>query len=478
MNTCPKCGAEVEGIFCPECGFKMEAAKAQPTNEKPIVVPQEYHEEHRESNQKQTKRKIGFSDAVLGVMGPYIKGFFDMFETKKGAIAALVIIGALLLDCLVFCIYSNVVMKNKPNKTSIATNSLNEQLAGSEYNDEYDTNNVEAGSNSETYQAETDNTYQEEDYTQEAEASQTLTYDEIVELARIKSGAPIAELDSITDDGKLSIHLYEDMGDHTSTWDWYTIDPNTLIGTNFNDEKVDLNDVSTGSAQTQMASGSSFNDSYYAKQQEYYGIWYREEESGYTEYLEVAPMQNGSHLYIVTSGSNNVGGYSSEQYYLYGRYNTSDGYIKYDDGYAEYVYSNANGYGADYIGDNYSGYLKCDGSNLIWYGSGDIGEHSFTKYGSLNINSPEEYMMPLSADEYIPEFFWSCLSKEELRIARNEILARYGRTFQSDDLTSYFNSKSWYYGRIDGDSFDANMQSTINEIEKQNIETIKAYEAK
>lgn len=478
MNTCPKCGAEVEGIFCPECGHKMEPTNSQPVAEKPIVVPQDYQETHKESySTKKNEKKAGIGELLLGGIGPLVKGFFDMFETKKGAIVALIIIGALLLDCLFFCIYSNVVMKNKSSKSMVATNSQNEQLNSGDYGNEIETNSVDTNSYSEQYQEETSSYDNETDsYVQETAGSQELSYDEIVELARIKSGAPLAELDSITDDGMLFIHLYEDMGDHTATWDWYEIDPKTLVGTDFNGEEVNLNDVTGGSAQAQVASGSSFNESYYAKQQEYYGIWSREEESGYTEYLEVTPMQNGSHLYIVTSGSNNVGGYSSEQYYLYGKYNTSDGYIKYDDGYAEYIYSNANGYGADYIGENYSGYLKCDGTNLIWFGNGDIGEHSFTRYSSLNINTPEEYMMPLSGDEFIPEFFWSCLSKEELRIARNEILARYGRTFKSDDLTSYFSSKSWYNGRIDGDSFDANMQSTINDYEKQNIEMIKAYE--
>ena len=66
-------------------------------------------------------------------------------------------------------------------------------------------------------------------------------YSDIVEKARKKSGAPIAELDSIDPDGTLNIHLYEDAGDHTATWDWYYIDPNTLKGQNFMGDSIDLN---------------------------------------------------------------------------------------------------------------------------------------------------------------------------------------------------------------------------------------------
>ena len=64
---------------------------------------------------------------------------------------------------------------------------------------------------------------------------------DIVEKARKKAGAPSAVLDSVDPDGTLNIHLYEDMGDHTATIDWYYIDPNTLKGTNLMGDAVNLN---------------------------------------------------------------------------------------------------------------------------------------------------------------------------------------------------------------------------------------------
>ena len=64
---------------------------------------------------------------------------------------------------------------------------------------------------------------------------------DIVEKARKKAGAPCAVLDSIDPDGTLNIHLYEDMGDHTATIDWYYINPDTLQGTNLMGDPVNLN---------------------------------------------------------------------------------------------------------------------------------------------------------------------------------------------------------------------------------------------
>ncbi len=43
-----------------------------------------------------------------------------------------------------------------------------------------------------------------------------------------------------TDGNMVMIHLFDDMGDHTATFDWYTVDRNTAAGTNTLGETVDL----------------------------------------------------------------------------------------------------------------------------------------------------------------------------------------------------------------------------------------------
>ena len=69
--------------------------------------------------------------------------------------------------------------------------------------------------------------------------SGNITITDIVEMAKTKSGAPNAELDSVDQDGTLNIRLY---GNGTQdTWDWYYIDPKTLKGTNITGNEINFN---------------------------------------------------------------------------------------------------------------------------------------------------------------------------------------------------------------------------------------------
>ncbi len=66
----------------------------------------------------------------------------------------------------------------------------------------------------------------------------------LIERAKKLSGAPEAELEKNMD-GTVTIHLFETVDDgdgqsHTATWDWYTVDPKTMKGTNFMEEEIDL----------------------------------------------------------------------------------------------------------------------------------------------------------------------------------------------------------------------------------------------
>jgi hypothetical protein len=57
-----------------------------------------------------------------------------------------------------------------------------------------------------------------------------------------------------------------------------------------------------------------------------------------------------------------------------------------------------------------------------------------------------------------------------LRLMRNEIFARYGRPFGSEDLHQYFTKKSWY--KVNPDYSD----ELLNEIDRQNILLIREVE--
>lgn len=78
-----------------------------------------------------------------------------------------------------------------------------------------------------------------------------------------------------------------------------------------------------------------------------------------------------------------------------------------------------------------------------------------------------------SYDTLLSDADFAGLSKEQLRIARNEIYAAHGRIFTSQDLIDYFNAKPWYQGTVPADQFD---DSVLTETQKTNIAMIQLYE--
>jgi serine/threonine-protein kinase len=65
-------------------------------------------------------------------------------------------------------------------------------------------------------------------------------------------------------------------------------------------------------------------------------------------------------------------------------------------------------------------------------------------------------------------------SKWELDVMRNEIYARYGRTFARQDLQKYFAGKIWYSPRYAPSQFPADR--LLNRLQQTNIDTILKYE--
>lgn len=84
----------------------------------------------------------------------------------------------------------------------------------------------------------------------------------------------------------------------------------------------------------------------------------------------------------------------------------------------------------------------------------------------------EEYLLPESNTRYLTEWDIAGFSSSELRIAKNEIYARHGRMFTSEDLNLYFNSKSWYQGTVAPENFS---ESVFSQVEKENILFIQKH---
>ena len=70
----------------------------------------------------------------------------------------------------------------------------------------------------------------------------------------------------------------------------------------------------------------------------------------------------------------------------------------------------------------------------------------------------------------LSEFYLYGKTVSELRIMRNEIFARYGYKFKSDDLSEYFSKQPWYNGKYD------NVDTYLTDVDRYNINLIKQKE--
>lgn len=78
-----------------------------------------------------------------------------------------------------------------------------------------------------------------------------------------------------------------------------------------------------------------------------------------------------------------------------------------------------------------------------------------------------EYILPGSSTEILTEQQIAGMSANDIQMAINEIYARHGRKFSTPEIQAYFDSKSWYQGTIEPESFDG---SQLTQVELQNID--------
>ena len=82
--------------------------------------------------------------------------------------------------------------------------------------------------------------------------------------------------------------------------------------------------------------------------------------------------------------------------------------------------------------------------------------------------TPGDY--PQASDRLLTDDDLQGLDKKQLRLMRNEIMARHGYTFQSKDLAKHFNALPWYSALF------RNVEPFLTDIEKENIAFIKSKE--
>ena len=88
--------------------------------------------------------------------------------------------------------------------------------------------------------------------------------------------------------------------------------------------------------------------------------------------------------------------------------------------------------------------------------------------------SDTDYILPKSDKEKLTRADLEGLTKEQLRLARNEIYARHGMIFGVDDLDKYFATKSWYKPTISFKDFYDTVEMSL--IEEENVILIQQVE--
>lgn len=95
-------------------------------------------------------------------------------------------------------------------------------------------------------------------------------------------------------------------------------------------------------------------------------------------------------------------------------------------------------------------------------------------WGDMPADPPEYYIWPTDT-QYITYNDLYGFSRYEIMLMRNELYARYGCSFQDDEIRSYFLDQSWYTPNPDMLAVNFGLDQ-FTEIERTNLETILSYE--
>ena len=88
--------------------------------------------------------------------------------------------------------------------------------------------------------------------------------------------------------------------------------------------------------------------------------------------------------------------------------------------------------------------------------------------------SNSDYVLPDSDSQVYSDDVINSLSKNQLAIARNELYARHGYIFHTNQaMKNYFNNKNWYVPSVENQD-----DITLNSYEKANLKKIQAAEAR
>ncbi|WP_308578965.1 YARHG domain-containing protein [uncultured Oribacterium sp.] len=86
-----------------------------------------------------------------------------------------------------------------------------------------------------------------------------------------------------------------------------------------------------------------------------------------------------------------------------------------------------------------------------------------------------EFIFPYANERLIARGEYGSLDAATLRLAINEIYARHGRQYDTQDLNAYFSSKSWYRPQYSKSEYDKIESQVLNSYERENIKILTGY---
>jgi YARHG domain len=140
---------------------------------------------------------------------------------------------------------------------------------------------------------------------------------------------------------------------------------------------------------------------------------------------------------------------------------------------------------ADEFEDDKVKNFRLNRSNVscVWKNGGYMVENNGVKNSTITtipttqttVNEPVTFgKYTFASSKRLTEGDLKNYDKTTLKIIRNEIFARYGCIFETEEMKNYFTKQSWYTPRVD----KINVMNQLSEQEKRNIELIKTMESR
>lgn len=112
-----------------------------------------------------------------------------------------------------------------------------------------------------------------------------------------------------------------------------------------------------------------------------------------------------------------------------------------------------------------------------WNGDADVTWNSLETidYPIVTLTNGTEFIFPYANERLIARGEYESLDAATLRLAINEIYARHGRQYDTQDLNAYFSSKSWYRPQYSKSEYDKIESQVLNSYERENIKILTGY---